>query len=148
VRPLDLGEPRAVAITTHKHPTFPFIEVRLSDDGEGGIFVESTVDGATMQRGYSLSTMTPAAALDHALRAAETAFFTEEGGCHHLRRKTREAAARGDLLTLCALVEGAGYWRGYHTATQAHLAAIQQAEADAQPNTGAGFAANFLPDEP
>ncbi len=54
VRPLDLGEPRAVAITSHKHPTFPFIEVRLSDDDEGGIRVQSTVDGATMQRGYSL----------------------------------------------------------------------------------------------
>ena len=136
-----------MATTTHKHPTFPFIEVRLADDGEGGIRVQSTVDGEPMQRGYVLGAMTPAEAFDYALRAAETAFFTEEGGCHHLRRKTREVAARGDLLTLCALVEGAGYWRGYHAATQAHIAAIQQAEADAEPNTGPGYAANFLPVE-
>src|SRR5271166_761122 len=133
--------------TTHKHPTFPFIEVHFSDDGEGETRVASTVDGETMEHGYAIFNKTPAEALDYALKAAETAFFTERGPFYHLRAKTREAAERGDLLTLCALVEGAGYWRGYHTATQAHLAAIQQAEADAQPNTGPGYAANFLPDE-
>jgi hypothetical protein len=34
--------------TTHKHPTFPFIEVHLSDVGEGETFVASTVDGERM----------------------------------------------------------------------------------------------------
>jgi len=44
-------------------------------------------------------------------------------------------------------LKGRGIGAATNTATQAHLAAIQQAEADAEPNTGPGFAANFLPDE-
>ncbi len=146
-----------MAEISRPHPRLPFITLHIdrpTDDelaaiaawedetgepsGGGDLTASATIEGNPIVYPYL-----PQEADDEALFAslaldAERAFFQEEGGFLHLRGKAREAAAAGDLETLCLLAEGFGYWRG---ATEAHRRAAayfsQSLDPDKKPNAPA-----------
>jgi hypothetical protein len=136
--------------TTRPHPRLPFIVLHIEyPDAEdlaaweaaqarepdeyipspdSRAWASITHDGDNWQLGFGgtlVADEDEEATFQRLALAAERDFFRERDGAFlHLRQKAQEAAASGDLTTLCLLAEGFGYWRAITEANRRAVRAV------------------------